>query len=324
MKKRKYVFVGLYREYDKICFYDLRNDEKYIFMDGFYSNKILDLLQKIMCSEFINSYYEIPFKEIFFFKFPKINRNDEVFFIFLQNSRWLLQYKNGKYIDYLHKNFVNGKIVLYLRDLVSNTKNYPYELLNRKCDYVISYDQGECKKFGFINVKSYYSQIVNPLNFNIQYDVYFCGKAKGREQELLKLYDKLSASGFICLFFITNVPKNKIIKRTGIIYNKSLSYKKNIELLCKSKCILEVIQNGSTGETLRVMEAITYNKKLISNNDELKKQDYYNPSQIIIYKDSLSEKNIQDIRNNEVSYSTYKFNDFKNVIENLGRENEKL
>ena len=63
-------------------------------------------------------------------------------------------------------------------------------------------------------------------------------------------------------------------------------------MLSQSNCILDYNQEGQVGLTLRPMEALFLEKKLITNNKDIKNYDFYNPSNIFI----LGENNIEDIK----------------------------
>ena len=51
--------------------------------------------------------------------------------------------------------------------------------------------------------------------------------------------------------------------------------------------ILDIPKTNQTGLTLRVLEALYFNKKIISTNSELKNYDFYHPNNILVLDDSL-------------------------------------
>ena len=63
------------------------------------------------------------------------------------------------------------------------------------------------------------------------------------------------------------------------------------ENIKQSRAILDIVQSGQSGITLRPMEAMFYNKKLITNNIYIKEYDFYNPRNIFI----LQERNINEL-----------------------------
>ena len=58
-----------------------------------------------------------------------------------------------------------------------------------------------------------------------------------------------------------------------------MSYLRNMQ---HTKCLLEVMQGGSEGLTLRAIEAICYNKMLLTSNTDIVSIDYYNKDYISI------------------------------------------
>ena len=54
-----------------------------------------------------------------------------------------------------------------------------------------------------------------------------------------------------------------------------LPYEENIAKILESNCILEIVREGFIGFTQRYYEAIVYNRKLLTNNAEIKELPYY-------------------------------------------------
>ncbi len=272
-----------------------------------------------MLSSKLNSFIEIPFKECIFYKMSEldnIGENDQVFFIFHHNQHWLLKYKNGKYIEYLRKKYPNCKIALYLRDLISAARKLDIEFYKNRCDYVFTYDIAEAEEYNLLLCDTFYSKF-DVSNKKINYDVYFCGQAKNRLDTIIKSYDYLEGNGYKCLFYITNVPRKKQILRKGIVYNKQISYMQNLVFVSQSRAILEIVQDKGTGTTLRVQEALEYNKYLISNNSLLKKRDFYNKKQFLIFSESLDELDLNTLRRDCPMDNGYRRFSFKGWLDEL-------
>lgn len=120
-------------------------------------------------------------------------------------------------------------------------------------------------------------------------DIFFVGINKGRLKIIYnfdkkikgikKLYilkNKFSIKDFICSFFM---------KYKEYMINKELEYEKVLELINESKCLLEINKKNQEGITLRTLEAIFFNKKLITNNKKIKEYDFYNSKNIYILED---------------------------------------
>lgn len=64
---------------------------------------------------------------------------------------------------------------------------------------------------------------------------------------------------------------------------KKLSKCEIIDLMKKSFCVLDSPQDGQTGLTIRTIECLGAQRKLITNNIDIKKYDFYNPVNILIF-----------------------------------------
>ena len=58
-----------------------------------------------------------------------------------------------------------------------------------------------------------------------------------------------------------------------------------ITTILRSNCIVEVMDGAQEGVTLRTMEAICYNKKLLTNNQSIKDTPYYKSGNIQVFTD---------------------------------------
>lgn len=118
-------------------------------------------------------------------------------------------------------------------------------------------------------------------------DIFFIGINKGRFEQLFKLEKQLKNKGLKPLFLY--VSKYKYLFSSK--YYKSISYSKVINLLSNSNSVLDVTKDNQFGLSLRVYEAIFYNKKLITYNPSIQEYDFYDPVKILlIRKDEDIEK----------------------------------
>lgn len=116
-------------------------------------------------------------------------------------------------------------------------------------------------------------------------DVFFVGAAKNRMQKILETYDILEKAGLNCYFYVMDAKPPYNQERRGINYVPKdvwLSYEECIQYVQHTKCVLEIMQQGAKGETLRVWEAITYGKMLLTNNQSMKDSKFYSPDYISI------------------------------------------
>ena len=84
--------------------------------------------------------------------------------------------------------------------------------------------------------------------------------------------------GFKCKFIIT--PTRKYYRNVN--YSKPISYEENFRLTCHTKALLDYIEINNSGQSMRMMEALFREKKVITNNVLIKNYDFYNKNNIFI------------------------------------------
>lgn len=79
--------------------------------------------------------------------------------------------------------------------------------------------------------------------------------------------------------------KDVSYEKMAIIEKDYVDYLSVLGYIEKSKCILDICQDGQTGMTLRAVEAMFYDKKIITNNKKYKYLPFYQSNQIYIIED---------------------------------------
>ena len=145
---------------------------------------------------------------------------------------------------------------------------------------IATFDNDDAKKYNLIFAPQFYREIPpNCLCNEIKNDFFFCGKNKGRKDFLLKLEHVLSSRGS-CNFII---PER----------NDAMQYLDYIEELKRSRILCDVNQNGQSGLTLRVLESLFFQKKLITNNENIYNYDFFKESNILVINESISREKIE-------------------------------
>ena len=65
-------------------------------------------------------------------------------------------------------------------------------------------------------------------------------------------------------------------------YAERLEYDEVLEHIKEAKAIVEVTMEGQTGLSIRVVECLFCNKKLITNNRHIVNEKFYNPQNIYV------------------------------------------
>lgn len=126
------------------------------------------------------------------------------------------------------------------------------------------------------NNSFYFNEITCTKSFDC-YDIVFVGRNKHRNNTLNLYKEKFEELGLKSLFHI--VP-NRNEKNPNNI--RELSYQEYIDVVSSSKAILDIMPPSQVGLTLRPMESLFLEKKLITDNIHIEKEPFYTPDNIFI------------------------------------------
>ncbi|MWN91027.1 hypothetical protein GQ597_09965 [Gilliamella sp. Pra-s65] len=173
-------------------------------------------------------------------------------------------------------------------------------------DKIYSFDFDDCRKYNF----TYLNQFL-PFTFSEMKELrvnsnHFCNTIKtcffigeyweNRVKVINRIAPILNRNGYQTDFNLINYKSTQtthsLEQSCHYKLGEKISYFENIEKVKQSDIILEIGQIGQTGVTLRAIEAILFNKKLITTNKSIKKYDFYSPEQIFVLDDE-NYKNIE-------------------------------
>lgn len=279
--KYNYVIFATDDDYYKASYKDVirTKNVKYIWRELDTKNRFLIFLYKIHTSPLSNKFINFPFKSLWNTKMFKntFDNNKPICFIFFPGRR--KEYNNGL-LNYLKKHYKGSKYVLFYQDLVMKSKMPEISMFKEQFDLVLSFDHEDVLRYDLKYYPLVYSQVVVPDGNIEESDVYFVGKAKDRLKDIRDAYTLFTNAGLKCDFHVTGVCQEDIKADDGIVYNVPVPYMENLQRIKASKCMLEIMQKGGHGFTLRYCEAIMYGKKIITNNPEIEKAPFYSDEKI--------------------------------------------
>lgn len=277
--KYNYIIAGGYGFF-KVAYYDLfslPNVAYYsTYIDGI-NSKVKQLLIRLNFNLKLGGIFRPLLHTLVYpWLFPHSFRSDmPLCFVFFETQFAVI---NTGYMEYLRKKYPTAKMVLYMQDIVASLPYYNIESYKRRFDIILSYDKGDCKRYGLIYYPTPYSRIDEtklPVVKDEGIDVFFCGAGKTRYPAIFDIYKKCTGKGLKCKFFLTGVPHEKRIDGEGLVYDHPLSYEENLAYVVKSKCILEIMQEHADGFTPRLWEAIMFDKHLLTNNTSIRESNYW-------------------------------------------------
>ena len=118
-------------------------------------------------------------------------------------------------------------------------------------------------------------------------DLLFVGTDKGRKNFLLNLKSQLEKYKIVCNFKIVDNFRSLFSRK----YSREISYKYLCRLNKRTSAILDVVQEGQTGLTLRIMEGLLFDKKIRTINAAIRMDKDFkdNPNIYVITKDNIKE-----------------------------------
>lgn len=201
----------------------------------------------------------------------------------------LTQYDKIIVFDNAYKPYLNkmlssfrGRKVLFFwnpsEDLFTN--NNP-DRIRALFDSIYSFDKEDCRTYQMEFCNSVYTSQIRPVSHKLQYDICFIGTDKGRMELLRKWYELFRSKGLVCKFYIYS---GKYCEKLDgwELGSRWITYGEYLDWISRSKCILDITQDGQNGFSMRVMESIFLKKKLITNNKAILKSDLYHKSNVFL------------------------------------------
>ncbi len=282
--KYNFVIFGYDQDLYKIPYADVIKSDNAVYLckplDS--NSKLLTILYKAHVTEKINKFIKLPFKGLWnsmmFRSENKFKEKKPLCFVFFMRRCNLV---NQGLIKYLHNKYPDAKFVCFYQDLVKKYTVCSLERIKAEFDLVLSFDHEDAKEYGLYYYPLVYSNVDIPTNPEIERsDIYFVGVAKNRLDDILDAYVRLRDAGLKCDFTICGVPEQQRKFTNEIKYCDKVEYTDNVQHIKATRCILEIMQKGGHGYTLRACEAIVFDRKLLTNNPEVKYAPFYSQNAI--------------------------------------------
>lgn len=196
----------------------------------------------------------------------------------------------------------NALFALYQWD---SEQNLPYSTgIHRFFDKVFSFDMNDCERdsiYTFLPLfyTRIYEEIGSKAVASYKYDCSYVGTAHPQKYKDINamsafLAEKLK-SQFIYHYMPSKLkfvyhkilaPEFKKAKLSDFSFEK-IAANEMMEIFKESKCVLDAPQAGQTGLTIRTIECLGAKRKLITTNKDIKKYDFYNENNILVFDDGL-------------------------------------
>lgn len=197
----------------------------------------------------------------------------------------------------LREAFQKTFFILYMWDSVQN-KNKKIAQMYRRFDRVLSFDTIDCQQYGYdfrpLFFPSYCLKKSN--NDVLSYDISFIGTAHSDRAKILSFLleecQNKKLSSFLYLFaqgrimFIKNYISDKYFRKLtkiGVTHYKSMEKSKVYDIMAKTNCVVDINHPKQTGLTMRTIETLGFNGKLMTTNKHILEYDFYSDDMIKVF-----------------------------------------
>ena len=174
------------------------------------------------------------------------------------------------------------KAVLYVVNPIERRMNLGWDKLSfykKKFDLIITTDREDARKYDIAFFPLFYSAIPEKQSMDIKYDCAFIGRDKGRGNLIKKIDAEIKKRELTSYFRLRDGMDTKSSEEAWIPYDKILG------IVSQSNCLVEVLQENQSGISLRAMEAVIFNKKLLTNNKDIIHYPFYDERFIRVFSD---------------------------------------
>ncbi len=258
---------------------------------------IIKKIRRLHTSGTIANHFRLPFKQIWYKK-PDISIDDNVqYYIIIIDMA--LSELSLSYLKKITKKPNVKTILLMINSVKSNTiRQINTEMHNISWDSILTFDDKDAEEYGYKKVGYCYYSKHDEKSLESQYqkentDAYFIGTIKStRKKLILGVYEALRNSGLKIEFHLLQTIKDSLevmpyqdeidyfTAKDGLI-----PYDEILASVNKTKTIIEIVQEGQSGPSLRYYEAICYNKKLLTNNPNISTFPLYDSRYMRVFKE---------------------------------------
>ncbi|MBG9999213.1 hypothetical protein I6E72_09560 [Pseudoalteromonas sp. NSLLW24] len=204
------------------------------------------------------------------------------------------EYLEGKVIEKLKKHFSQAQFIMYQWDF---SKNLPLLSSQIKLfDKAYSFDKDDSELFNIEHKPLFFNRQYKELNAKegVTHDINFVGTDHSRRYVFIKEFINCNKDNNfkykIHLFRPLTSLLLAFLKKPTFFVGKKVKHFKvkpssehdTLLSMANSKVILDITQPGQNGLTMRTLEALGLQKKLVTTNRSVEQYDFYNSENIRI------------------------------------------
>lgn len=309
-QNKKILFIGpKFHDYENMIIAQLKQMGSSV---DFFAERSYNLDFNLV-NNFFGSYME-KYQAKHYYKILKSVENTKYDYLFVIRG-----YKmTTSFLDEFRKFNPGSKTIMYQWD---SQRTNPFSHLIDSFDMVKTFDFQDCENFNIKYIPLFYTKDVENYAQKVkvyEYDFFFMGVFfDERYEAVLKFKEFCAGNGyklrsFLYMPFTTRVKyflKRKTLDRSVVSF-KHMERTQYLELLSKSRIMVDVSNSKQTGLAMRVIEALACQTKVATNNGFFKKDDLIRDSGMV------SLFNLNDI-NIEQDFLDVKFKETQKITLSL-------
>lgn len=256
------------------------------------------------------------FSPLMYFVYGKWKNNIDNYEMFIINSR-----RPSKYALKMIAKKNKKIVVVYWNKITKEELNIDF--CKKYTNAIYSFDLKDAQKFNLLFCDTYTFSSIYDNSDSIDDNIaYYFGKYKTGRDEILKNLEN-QIKDYVNVDF--NLVYDK--KPNGLYASDRISYKAYLNKVKTSKIIVEIVSNNQSGLTLRSLEALYFEKKLITNNDDIVNYKIYNKNNIFIIGKDKDLSDFIKCKNDNLDFvkEYYDFNNWLNrIIYDFEDKNESI
>lgn len=196
-------------------------------------------------------------------------------------------------VEYIRQYNKQARIIIYyVNPMAPTDRKCPRFYQGMGCEFY-TFDPKDAVEYNMVFKPLFYSGGVQQFSerTDIVQDIFFVGVDKNRLPMLIKLKEEFAKANLTSKMIVVADKHRNYSSDEKTMLSQPISYEDVIDNVRHSRCVLDIVQAGQSGITLRPMEAMMNDKKLITNNLYIKEYDFYNPENIFI----LQERDISEL-----------------------------
>lgn len=189
----------------------------------------------------------------------------------------------------------NAKMVLMLWDSVANKVNTLEKL--DLFDEVFSFDKKDCEQFGLTFRPLFFDaeyELIAKEEPPLVYDLFFVGTVHSDRYQILKEVKQQFEKNNLTVFYFMYLPSKLMYYQRKFLTSElngsqitefsfvGMPSDQLTALLKQSKAVVDIQHPKQSGLTMRTIEMLGANKKMITTNKDIRHYDFYHPNNICI------------------------------------------